>query len=114
MSLELQPETADQRVKECVFRDIQQELQGLVYELVKEKLETLGLSYHKSDVYLESVPVLRSVNAMAETWVIEKDNLKRKRDFFSSVLPYFLYLETLNIDYIDDISKRFNRGHKGP
>ena len=96
---------------EVRFRDIPTEFLAYTCDLLKASSE----SFNGMEVKLnfESVPILQNPEWKMPAELIIEAGDKEKWSFFEKrVLPYFIFLETFDVDYTDDITTRFSRGHK--
>ncbi|MFW1941013.1 hypothetical protein [Acinetobacter junii] len=96
---------------EVRFRDIPTEFLAYICDLLKASSE----SFNGMEVKLnfESVPILQNPEWKMPAELIIEAGDKEKWSFFEKrVLPYFIFLETFDVDYTDDITTRFSRGHK--
>ncbi|GAA5003123.1 hypothetical protein GCM10023206_06550 [Acinetobacter puyangensis] len=102
------PEQDDQKAK---LRDIPAEFLEYMRMILNENSEIFG--DRKPILKLYPIPVMQSKawDIPAEL-IIETDD-KVKRAFFEDrILPYFVYMETFDVNYSDDIKNRFKRGQK--
>lgn len=96
---------------EVRFRDIPTEFLTYTRDLLKASSE----SFNGMEVKLnfESVPILQNPEWKMPAELIIEAGDKEKWSFFEkSVLPYFIFLETFDVVYTDDIKSRFGRGQK--
>ena len=64
----------------------------------------------EADLYLEAIPILQSNEwEMPVAFIIESGDKEKWAFLEKRVLPYFIFLENLAVEYSDDIRTRFNR-----
>lgn len=96
---------------EVHFRDIPREFLAYTCDLLEASSESFNGMEAKLN--LESVPILQNPEWKMPAELIIESGDKEKWSFFEKrVLPYFIFLETFDVDYTDDITSRFSRGRK--
>ena len=96
---------------EVHFRDIPGEFLTYTCDLLETSSECFNGM--EAELNFESVPILQNPEWKMPAELIIEAGDKEKWSFFEKrVLPYFIFLETFDVDYTDDITTRFSRGHK--
>ncbi|WP_156188813.1 hypothetical protein [Acinetobacter indicus] len=66
----------------------------------------------KVSLQFEPTPILQnSLYGLTPEFFIELGDKTKWKIFEQKVLPYFIFLEFFEMDYVDEISNRFRRGH---
>ena len=93
------------------FRDIPKEFLAYASNLLRTFSDTF--EDRELKLSLESIPILQNKECDMPAELIIESGDKEKWSFFEKrVLPYFIFLETFDVDYTDDIKSRFGRGQK--
>jgi hypothetical protein len=93
------------------YRDIPKEFLAYTRDVLKASLDIFDSK--EADLYLEAIPILQSNEwEMPVAFIIESGDKEKWAFLEKRVLPYFIFLENLAVEYSDDIRTRFNRAKK--
>ncbi|ENV10216.1 hypothetical protein F966_01389 [Acinetobacter higginsii] len=93
------------------IRDIPNEFSTYIFDYLKVSSECF--EGKETKLNFQPIPILQNQEWNMPAELIIESGDKEKWTFFEKrVLPYFIFLETFDVDYIDDIKSRFSRGQK--
>ena len=91
------------------YRNIRKELENYLKMVLDQQHE--NFEGKKVSLQFEPIPILQNLlYELSPEFFIELGDKTKWKTFEQKVLPYFIFLEFFEMDYVDEISNRFRRG----